>query len=398
MKIKKMRADTFCRFVVGVLCLGSALAAQATTWTYSSDAKTITDGQWTLKVSSLDKTAGTIGITGVSGRPGSSSSSSGIIDLRSPLSVTDSSDNSTTAINSVRFAESAFADWNNVYNDLVEFYCDIIGSMGANCFSTNKRLTTIEIGGTADFLPGLMLNNNPALKTVKFNFPDLRRIGDRPFGKSTLPDPVDVSTYAPPGVTNILNNASADASKILYGDLTLTNIMTMGVSAFQNSSLTNVYLAGSLTILPQYVLRGDNSITNVVLDLPNLTNINYEAFGQQNSVSYQQRNIRRVEFVSALSDMGQVTNIVRFANNSNIGDLRIYVSRKQWTPSEAETYDATSNLTGFFSRITAQEKAALDEETQKKVIGVLVKGGTRKGIFVHKASVHDPLGMFIRIR
>ena len=396
MKIKKMRADTFCRFVVGVLYLGSALAAQATTWTYSSDAKTIADGQWTLKVSSLDKTEGTIGITGISSWSDPSDSTKGIIDLRSPLYVKDGDDDSTE-VKSVRIGKNALA-----FNEkITEIYCDIISALlaeadGSN-FAGNKNMTKIEIGGTADSVSGLILNNNTSLKTIKLDFPNMRSIGNKNsqtlLGNNTSPNAIDVSTIATPGVTNVYGYALAHGC--YKGDIVFTNIMAMGTGAFQGASLTNVYLAGSLTTLPQYVLRG-TTITNVVLDLPNLTTINYEAFGH--ATAAPQAKIRRVELVSALPDMGQVTNIVRFANNSNIGDLRIYVSRKQWTPSEAETYDATSNLTGFFSRITAQEKAALDEETQKKVIGVLVKGGTRKGIFVHKASIHDPLGMFIRIR
>ncbi len=396
MIIKKMRTGTFCRVAVGVLCLGSAFAAQATTWTYSSDTETITDGkQWTLKVSSFDKTTGTLTFKYQASKGGwtdPEDATSGILDLRSPLVVTDSSDNSQTTVSSVAIGKSFFEA-----TDIVEFYCDIIGKMygpkDSSEFQGCANMTRIEIGGTAETITGLFLSRCGKLKTIKLNFPNMRNIGNTNqqaiLGAYTYPDTIDISTVATPGVTNVYGNAFAHA--YWKGDIAFTNIMAIGASAFSGASLTNVFLAGTLATLPYRAFYG-GSITNIVLDLPNSATVASATFENQSK-------IRRVELVTAFSDMSQVTNIVRWSNNDgSVDNLRIYVSRKQWTPSAAETYDADTNQAGFFSRITAQEKAALDEETQRKVIGVLVKGGTRKGIFVHKVSIHDPLGMFIRIR
>lgn len=96
---------------------------------------------------------------------------------------------------------------------LVAFYCDSL-SFAANAdsaFSGNTNLGTVEIGGNADYLPNLLLNGNPKLKTVKFDFPNLRTIEDRVFGTSN-PDPIDVRTFASPSVERVRSAASQNGS------------------------------------------------------------------------------------------------------------------------------------------------------------------------------------------
>ncbi len=187
--------------------------------------------------------------------------------------------------------------------------------------------------------------------------------------------------------------------------------MAIGEKAFNGASLTNVTLAGTLVSLPTMAFKG-SSITNVVLDLPNLVGIAADAFSGQ-------QNVRSVELVSVLADMGLVTNVVvAAANNKNLGeggyyvnggwqknDLRIFVSKKQWTPGAAETY-SDANPAGFFlgaDQFNAKEKAIIDADpTLEKAFGLLVvKSGTtvvRKAFFVHKPSLRDPKGLYIRIR
>ena len=398
--------------LIGLVCIGLAFSASATTWTYNSADSTITDAneQWTIIVDKNFKTTKTLTMSqrlvsnawksAISGwQEPENPTLSGVLDLRSPLIVKDGADGTETTIQSVEVGQSALGGAGAVTYSMAELYCDIIGSMGATCFGSNKSLKKAEIGGTADNIPTLFAYCTN-LKTIKFNFPDVRKAGSTNgssiFGANVTPDAIDVATVVTSGITNILK--SAFMSSKLYGDIVLTNIMSIGAQAFQGAMLTNVYLAGTLTELPDQVFRGNSTITNVVLDLPNLTTIAYQAFGHPNA-GLNQTKIRRVEFVSAIKEMGLVTNIVRYANNSNIGDLRIYVSKKQWTPSDEQKYDAETKPTGFFSEITDEEKAALDAETQKNIIGVLVKGGTRKGIFIHKASIYDKKqGFAISIR
>ena len=310
--------------------------------------------------------------------------------MRSPLKITEGETETTeTEIKSVVLNGAVFANWSSNYAKVREFYCDIISSLGENCFKGNTSLTKVEVGGSAETMPKAFLYGCTSLQTAKFDFPNLRKI-DGTF-ISACKSSIDISMIVTPGVTNVAGYACQYS--FLRGDIALTNVVALGGGAFKNAALTNVFLAGSLTALEQYVFQttDKSTITNVVLDLPNLTTVAANAFNNQ-------KKIRRVELVTALTDMGLVTNIVKFADNGSINELSIYVSKKQWTPSDEQKYDAESTPTGFFSDITDEEKATLDAETQKKVMGVFVMGGTRKGVFVHKTSIHDSKGLSIRIR
>ncbi len=418
-----------CRLFAGFLCLSAALSADATTWSYSAGTEapntigTITDGQWTIKVSKFDKETGTLAFASTWGKcmvkawqEPSDPSKNGILDLRSPLVVVE--DGGKTQIQSVEIGESAFAcGWSSI-TSVVAFYCDIVGSMGASCFAANANMVRIEVGGSAESMPGLVLSGCGSLKVARFDFPELRSVGNKNsqslFGNTSMTalDPVDVATVACPGVTNVFGWALANS--VWCGDLALTNVMALGNAAFNNASLTNVSLSGALDTLNSMVFGG-NTITNVVLDLPQLGTIAADAFKSQS-------NIRRVELVTALSDMGIVSNIVSSAaNGAQLGDngyqlywdqeqwkwvygendLRIYVSKQQWTPSESETYSA-DNPTGFFlgkETFTDKEKEMIAADpTLAKAFGVLVVNGVRRAFFVNKRSIHDPKGLYIRIR
>lgn len=413
-----------CRLILGSLCLCAVFTARATEWTYTPGKEapnvigTITDGQWTLKVTGFDKANGVLKFANWWGKSiikawtaPADSALSGVLDLRSPLGVTDG-DGVRTEIRSVVAGKSAFLG----PSDLVAFYCDIL-AFSANAdsaFQGNANLTRIEIGGDADSLPGLLLNRNPKLKTVKFNFPVMRSIGNTNgqsiFGTETDPDPIDVGTIAVPSVTNIFKSALSHSC--IGGNLVLTNIVSMGVSAFYNASLTNVFLAGPLTKLNDNVFKG-STITNVVLNLSQLAEVSSLAFNEQ-------KYIRRVELVRTPADMGQVTNVIAAAawGNTNLGEngylvsgkwlpnnLRIYVSKKQWVPSAAETY-SEDNPTGFFlgaGTFTAKEKQMIAADpTLRRAFGVCVRvvNGTlkRRAFFVHKKSPYDNGGLSIIIR
>ena len=405
--------------LIGLVCVGLAFSAGATTWTYTTvgEDKAITDNQWTLKISSLDEENGeiTIGIGStaiLAWTTPAETSLSGVLDLRD-LQVVKEDVESPITIKSIKFGQSSLTPNSKVSASLLKLYCNNISLMGSSCFSGNAKMTEIDIGGTADTFPGLFLNNCPALKTVNVDFPDLRMIGDRPFGQSNnSPNPIDVSTWATPGVTNIYGYLSTGSwrSKALYGDLVLTNVVILGAGAFFASQLTNVYLKGDLTTLPQTasgnkegVFQGSGTpasdkkygtITNLVFDLPKLTRVDANAFKNQN-------RIRRVEFVTPLEDMNLLANIVGNVANTTVGELCIYVSKKMWKAKDSETY-STDNTSGVFASkdtLTDTEKATIDAGTLKNVIGVFVKGGEHKGIFVHKASIYDKAtGFAISVR
>ena len=413
-----------CRLILGSLCLGAVFTARATEWTYTPEKEnpniigTITDGQWTLKVTGFDKANGVLKFANMWGKSiikawtaPADSALSGVLDLRSPLTVVDEA-GARHAIANVVAGQSAFTG----SSDLVALYCDILSFNGKDTsqFASNANLTRIEIGGDADSMQGLLLNRNPKLKTVRIDFPAMRSIGSSNgqniFGTQTSPDPIDVGTIAVPSVTNLFNYALNRS--FIVGNLVLTNIVSMGTGAFNGASLTNVFLAGPLTKLNEYVFKG-STITNVLLDLPELAEVSSLAFNEQ-------KYIRRVELVRTPADMGQVTNVIAAAasGNTNLGEngyqvsgkwlpnnLRIYVSKRQWVPSEAETYSA-ENPTGFFlgkETFTDKEKQMIAADpTLKGAFGVCVKvvNGTlkRRAFFVHKKSPYDKGGLCIRIR
>ena len=411
-----------CRLILGSLCLCAVFTARATEWTYTPGKEdpnvigTVTDGQWTLKVTEFDKANGVLKFANWWGKSiikgwtaPADSALSGVLDLRRPLTVIDEA-GGRHAIAKVVAGQSAFTG----SSDLVAFYCDILSFNGvdASQFASNPNLTRIEIGGDADSLQGLLLNRNPNLKTVKFDFPAMRSIGSSNgqniFGIDTSPDPIDVGTIAVPSVTNLFNYALNRS--FIVGNLVLTNIVSMGVGTFNSASLTNVFLAGPLMNLNDDVFKG-STITNVVLDLPELAEVSNKAFSDQ-------KNIRSVELVRTLADMGQVTNVIAAAAfGNNLGEngylvsgtwlpnnLRIYVSRLQWKPSAAETYSA-ENPTGFFlwaDTFTDKEKQMIAADpTLKGAFGVCVKvvNGTlkRRAFFVRKASPYDKGGVCICI-
>lgn len=413
-----------CRLILGSLCLGAVFTARATEWTYTPEKEnpniigTITDGQWTLKVTEFDKANGVLKFANWWGHSiikawtaPADSALSGVLDLRRPLTVVDEA-GERHAIANVVAGQSAFTG----SSDLVALYCDILSFNGKDTsqFASNPNLTRIEIGGDADSMQGLLLNRNPKLKTVKIDFPAMRSIGSSNgqniFGTQTTPDPIDVGTIAVPSVTNLFDYSLSRS--FIVGNLVLTNIVSMGVGAFNGASLTNLFLAGSLTKLNDNVFKG-STITNVVLDLPELAEVSNTAFSDQ-------KYIRRVELVRTPADMGQVTNVIAAAawGTTNLGEngylvsgkwlpnnLRIYVSKRQWVPSEAETYSA-ENPTGFFrgaDTFTDKEKQMIAADpTLKGAFGVCVRvvNGAlkRRAFFVHKKSPYDAISMSIRIR
>lgn len=398
-------------------------------WAYTPDSSfsysavgKITDGQWTLIVRALNTTTGTLSLPWnetVKSKDNSTtyksytwqepedSAKKGICDLRSPLALTNTVDGTVIPINSVELGQTFMRS-----TDLVEFYCDIISSLGSSAnFQHCTSMTTIAIGGTAKSCSDLLLNRTKALQSVEFNFPNMLKLGNGHFPIGIIYNSslkFDITGLASPGVTNIAYNiiqtdTGSNNGSCLYGDLVLTNIMNMVYGAFQNSSLTSVSLAGPITVLNGNTFSG-SSITNVVLDLPNLTTAwSVNDNNMQVSAFNGQSKIRTVHLKTRLLDMGQITNIVASANMTGTispENLLIYVSRRSWAPSMAEKYDADSNQTGFFSYLTAAERQATkNDPVLSRAFGVLVTpSGTRKAYFVHEPLEGDkPHGLILNV-
>ena len=410
------------------VCLCAALSASATTWSYTPGENggngSITDGQWTFSVKQFDKANGVLALGSKTGFAApEDETKKGVLDLSSPLLVTDSSNSSaapTTVTNVV--IGTRFLSW---CSDVVEIRCDIIGGFedgDGYYFCGNENLTNVVLGGSATVLKSRFLGGNKALKEVKLNFPNVREVGDAKdsllFGDDTnLSAPLDVQTIVNSSVTNVYAHALENCG-FVTGDLVMANVVSLGESAFARDALSSVSLKGPLASLTNLVfLAQDNNVTltNVVLDLPNLGTVAADAFKNQ-------QYVRRLELVSAPKDMGQVTNILAsVATGRNLAtddmyymgswnqkkDVRIYVSKRLWTkPQRDAVTNSETNPDGYFldaSTFTDDEKKMIaDDPTLAKAFGVLVvkqDNGTlvRHAFFVDKPSPYDP-GLILIIR
>ena len=392
------------KYILLALILALAGTVCAKNWTYDSSAKTISDEQWTLKVSLKDT------VLSVWGVKSHVDDGDGVIDLNKPLTLTGGS---SVTVSGVVFGESSLSG----KSALKKFYCDIVDALGKSMLQSNPNLTDVVLKGEkVSKLSDLMLNRCSSLTNAVLKFPNLRTVGDRIFGVYTEKvAPINVMDLLNPGVTNITSKLTQDkGSSFFYGDLVLTNVHAMSQNAFDDANLTSVYLAGPLEELKGDVFRGytKQSITNIVLALPNLKSVDREAFvGQCNIHSLEMQRVPK-------GGMALVKNVLYpAAKGKGLGEQyaygpggwpaqtnRIYVSRKQWTPSAEETW-TESNTNGFFvgKPFTDNEREMITADpTLTKAFGVWVEyQGTNlvhRAFFVHKPSPYDKLGFVLHFR
>ena len=397
------------KYILLALILALAGTVCAKNWTYDSSAKTISDGQWTLKVSLKDT------VLSVWGVKSHVDDGDGVIDLNKPLTLTGGS---SVTVSGVVFGESSLSG----KSALKKFYCDIVDALGKSMLQSNPNLTDVVLKGEkVSKLSDLMLNRCSSLTNAVLKFPNLRTVGDRIFGVYTEKvAPINVMDLLNPGVTNITSKLTQDkGSSFFYGDLVLTNIHVISELSFRGADLRNVRLAGPLASLGFYTFHG-YGITNIVLALPHLAVVNIEAFNSQKRIhSLEMQRVPK-------GGMGLVSNILAYAASgasandwvNGIAGLggwyndsgwkpqtnRIYVSRKQWTPSAEETW-SPSNTNGFFlgKPFTEGEKKMIEADpTLTKAFGVWVQyQGTNlvhRAFFVHKPSPYDKLGFVLHFR
>ncbi len=392
------------KYILLALILALAGTVCAKNWTYDSSASTISDGQWTLSVSLKDT------VLSVWGGKSYVDGGDGVIDLNNPLTLTGGS---SVTVSGVVFGESSLSG----KSALKKFYCDIVDALGKSMLQSNPNLTDVVLKGEkVSKLSDLMLNRCSSLTNAVLKFPNLRTVGDRIFGVYTEKvAPINVMDLLNPGVTNITSKLTQDkGSSFFYGDLVLTNVHAMSQNAFDDANLTSVYLAGPLEELKGDVFRGytKQSITNIVLALPNLKSVDSDAFvGQCNIHSLEMQRVPK-------GGMALVKNVLYpAAKGEGLGEQyayglggwptqtnRIYVSRKQWTPSAEETW-TESNTNGFFlgKPFTEGEKKMIEADpTLTKAFGVWVQyQGTNlvhRAFFVHKPSPYDKLGFVLHFR
>lgn len=267
-----------------VLGLVAALAAASASagWTYDSSAKTMTDGNWTLKVSGLDASKGIVSI-GVddTGLKSGYVAGSGVLDLRGTLFTIDTVAYDKKEIKSGLLRTSTA---------ITEFYADGLTDVGGTAFYKCTSLTTVAIGGTFTSLPSKggyggqgLFHSCSKLASFTMDAPNLVSIGGDAFN-SAANLVADIEDICPSTLKTIGNKAFFMCGK-LTGHLKLYGVESLGKQAFAKcAGIAEVTIVSdALTEIPTNIDNGQGlftgtSLTNVTMRCPNLTSVGAFAF------------------------------------------------------------------------------------------------------------------------
>lgn len=394
-----------------VAALAAALAAStyATDWTYSSTDQTISDGQWTLRVRSLDKATGTITLgyllkdnyynCVMNWSKPDDETKSGVLDLRSPLSIDDGTD--VTEFNTVKFSDSAFGG----ATDIVEFYCDVVSEMGRSCFNGCTSMTKAEFAGSADSLKDALFRENTATNVV-FDFPNLTNVSGYAFyNRKTLK--ADVMDILKPGVVAVAGAAFYNCFE-LTGTLTLTNVQTIGASAFYVcNNLSEIYLAGPCADIGSEAFYDCSGLKRATFDLAENATVGSQTFGKWHPPEFESIRFLRKPFGAA-----SMTNLLFNATGPDKARpltaenaCTVYVSKIQWPAEERAACEWWRPATA--ETLSEEELAAKPKDCLGVAEIVLstdtvwkdkLRGTTQRAWIVHKASPYDRAGMILVVR
>ncbi len=277
---------------------------------------------------------------------------------------------------------------------ITEFYCNKVESMGTWGVRANKTIERVRASGPRlTTLSTECFSNCPKLTTVKLDFPNLRTIDVQAFANCTSLK-ADVTDILNPAVTNIDYMAFYNV-KGLSGDLVLTNIQTIGGSAFIQTGLTSLHLAGPLSTMDA-VFYACDAITNATFDLAEDVTTGTSFWGGPGAP------FERIRFLRKPFGAESMTNLIGFVKGlTDPKACQIRVSRQQWPLEERQAC-------GWWWPAT-KEGGLSDEELAAKPDGCLgyaegaptdwpVMGAKRRAWIVHEPSPYDKAGFIIRIR
>lgn len=330
----------------------------------------------------------------------------------------------------------------------------ITGFLGT-AFKDCSALTNINLCSSKLLaIPQEMFANCPNLKSIHFNAPELRSLGFRAFkGKAALKDvclespqlenisdeafmnctnlttvdfgfipeapaltnigihafsscknlTADIATLVPTSVVVVGRSAFGSCTK-LTGKLHLPNIQRLGDGAFAWTRIQDVDLRGPIDNEGWYDeeykdgvrFKKCNALTNIVFDLPNLTELTKKDF----------EGVWSLKSVRFLQDPFPPQSLQRLLlGKVGLKDCVIYVSQKVWTSAERIESGCWRGLTdaeksssskpeGCFGMcdVTDSDNVQIDEGS---------RGGRREAWFVKCKSPYDPYvpkGFFIRVR
>lgn len=281
---------------------------------------------------------------------------------------------------------------------VTEFRCNKMEGMGTWGFKGNKTLERVCAGGPRlTAIDSECLAGCPKLAAVKFDFPNLRRVYGSAFSSCT-------SLRA--AAADILNSAVTSVEGMAFynvagltGELTLTNIQTLGWSAFKETGLTKLYLAGPLESIPEGAFYNDTcaGITNATFDLAENATVHAYAFRGGRGAPFE-----RIRFLRKPFGASSMTNMLGYVKKlTDPKACQIRVSRNQWSMEERQS-------SGWW-RPATKEGGLSDEElaakpqgclgyTEAKLSGWPINGVVRRAWIVHEPSPHDKPGFCVRIR
>jgi hypothetical protein len=256
-------------------------------------------------------------------------------------------------------------------------YCSGDPFYGGGGSPSWSKLTDIWIKWP--FTYGLTMGSSfGALTNFIYDAPNVRSCGTM-MGFSVLAQ--DVGTLVPPYVQTIGRWSLNGANKV-YGTLVLTNLVLVSTggkssrsSAFSCGAVTAAEIRGPVTNLPYTILT--TTITNLVLQLPNVTNVCKSAF------KMKEKGV--ITIYGKPWAYNQMTNLLMRVDGNKVSKLTLKVSKKQGWKEYAKDYGddfpKESRPEGCFG-------------VWREPNGT----GTRGAWMVHFPQPDDPTGLCIRVQ
>ena len=276
---------------VKMLAAGAMLAAasaHATTWTYDSATRTVTDGNWVIKAT-YTPGGGSITLSDVT-----TAASDGILDLRE-MTVDGAPVTSVSFPSNPAYATS----WRDHTFYIREFYMDAFHDGAGTLFCANPTIENVEItGGDIEAIDS-SFKDMTALTNVVLRLPNIRKIGgnnnytgfsgctslkrivlDCPnlveFGKNVYYDcsalEGDISDYIPNTITNFATTGQVNIPGVT-GRLVLKGLKsTAGFMNFSGVSAASITFAGT-SLANSAFFRSHTALKSFELIAPECTNL-----------------------------------------------------------------------------------------------------------------------------
>lgn len=281
---------------------------------------------------------------------------------------------------------------------VTEFRCNKMQAMGTWGFRGNKTLERVRAGGPRlTAIDSECFAGCSKLAAVKFDFPNLRKVGGTAFFNCTRlkAAAADILNSA---VTNVEGMAFGNVAG-LTGELVLTKIQALGGSAFKQTGLTKLYLAGPLESIPDAAFYNDSyaGITNATFDLAENATVHAYAFRGGSGAPFE-----RIRFLRKPFGASSMTNLLGYVKKlTDPKACQIRVSRWLWSMEERQASGwwrpATKEGGLSDAELAAKPRGCLGY-TEVKMSGWPIDGAVRRAWIVHETSPHDKEGFCVLIR